>query len=835
MRLSAAAPACVALAFAAFAAPSLHAQTPGEASRPVPAAARLTGRVADAADQPLPGATVRVQAETGRARVAVSGLDGRFRIDGLAPGRYRVAVSYVGYADASQALDLVAGAAAEVAFRLDEADVVSGGEVVVEGVHRATVGVSPVTASTLTARDLAQLPDVKDLPASLASQPSVTFHSENGNGFGYTYLRLRGFDERRVAVSLNGQPMNDPEDHAVYWINLMDLQGAITDVQIQRGAGAALYGSAGVGGAINVVADPYRARRYAAFETGYGSYATRRLTAEASSGLVGGRWIAFARASHLTSQGYREHAWAEMTRLFGGVTRLGARSRLTLQAFGGPQRDALAYYGIEKADNDVDSLRVKNYGAISGDLERLNQPFAELRHELQIRPDLRLETNAYATFSEGYFDFGASWRSADYLRLPAGFGGLSAAERQQPLYEVSAANPTFRAFVRNRRAGVLPRLVYTPLGGAFSGSRFVVGADVLAHQSLHYGRVEGGTGLGGAPTGEAAAKAYEYRGGKAHAAVYGSALVRPSDLVAVQADLSIRHLRYRLHGEAYYGTDFAVPYTFVTPRLGVTLAPERPVRAYASVARVAREPRLKNFYDADEAATGAVPLFAPQGAGLDFSRPLVRPETGVNVEVGAAVERPAVRVAVNAYGLWMKDEIVASGGLDQFGVPRTGNAARTRHVGVEAEAAVRLAPGLVAEASATASDDRFVRFAEFDDNGAALDRRGQRIALMPAASVRGTLRYEPARQPFGARLDVQGAGVQPTTNAGTKDRAAVVDPYALVNVGAWWRLAAPGGALQLRLDVNNVLDARVLTFGNSGGFFPAAPRHAYVGLRYTVE
>lgn len=804
--------------------------------------ARLSGTVADRSGTPVPHAVVTAtrllapgDVASAPAFFATADAAGRYAFPSLAAGRYRVAVGHIGYTGVVQEVDLALGSSIALDFRLDDAALVED-EVIVEGIHRAIESVSPVTASALTAREIAQLPDVKDLPASLASQPSTTFYSENGNGFGYTYLRLRGFDERRVAVSLNGQPMNDPEDHSVYWINFMDIQGAITDVQIQRGAGAALYGSAGVGGAVNIVADPFAPTRYAAVETGYGTYNTARLTAEGSTGLLGGRWIGYARVSRLQSDGYREHAWAEMTRVIGGVSYLGTRSRLTVLAFGGPQRDALAYYGIEKADNGVDSLRRANYGAVSNDLERFHQPFVDVRHEVQLRPDLRLETNAYATQGEGYFDFDATWRSADYLRLPAGFDGLSSAERQQPLYDVSGATATFRAFVRNRRAGLLPRLVYTPLDGPFVGGRFVLGADLLAHRSLHWGRIQDGTGLPMANVGDAAPRVYEYTGGKEHAAVYGSALLRPAPRLAVQADVSVRHLVYRLFDESFGGTEFAVPYTFVTPRLGMTVNPERPARGYASVAYVAREPRLKNFYDADEAGAGATPLFERSGASYDFSKPLVRPETGVNVELGASVEGRRVRASATGYGLWMNDEIVASGGLDQFGVPRTGNAEKTRHLGVEVEAAATVAPGFVVEGSATASDDRFVRFTEYDDNAAPLDRSGNRIALFPAASFRAALRVEPVGKPYGLRVDVQGAGVQPTTNTGTSDRDLVVDPYALVNAGAWYAIAVPGGGdVRLRLDVNNVLDARVLTFGNSGGFFPAATRHVYAGLRYTVR
>ena len=64
---------------------------------------------------------------------------------------------------------------------------------------------------------------VQDIPNYLSQLPSTTFYSENGNGIGYNYLSIRGFDQRRISVSINGIPQNDPEDHNVYWLDFPDL------------------------------------------------------------------------------------------------------------------------------------------------------------------------------------------------------------------------------------------------------------------------------------------------------------------------------------------------------------------------------------------------------------------------------------------------------------------------------------------------------------------------------------------------------------------------------------------------------------------------------------
>ncbi len=800
------------------------------------AAQTLTGRIVGDDATGLPGATVVLLDPASRAQQAGTAADaeGRYTLRTQRAGTYRARFSFVGREAHERTVTLAAGQTQTLDVMLPLL-ALPGDEVVVAA-GRAPVGLAPVTATNVTALELARLPAVKDLPVLLSTKPSVTYYSENGNGVGYTYLRLRGFDERRVAVSINGIPQNEPEDLSVYWINFFDLQGAVRDIQIQRGAGTAAYGSAAIAGALNIVADPYTPTAYAMAEGGYGAYGTRRLAAEASTGLLGGGWSAFGRVSRTESDGYRDWSWAEFTRFFAGVTRYGERSRLTIQAYGGPQRDALAYYGIAKADNDVESLRKANYAASTRDVESFHQPHLEVLHELQIGPAWTLYQTAYAIRGAGYFDFDASWRSANYLRLPAGFAGLSDDERALPLYEV-LDDPTaqFRAYVSMWHLGYLPRATYER-----GTTRLTLGGEVRRSTSLHWGRVQEAAMLPEEVVGsEADARVYQYRGQKTVVAGYGSLLFRPVPALAVQADLQTSYQQYRFFDERFFGHAFTTPFVFVNPRLGATLFPEQPVRFYASVAYGQREPRHKDLYDADEAGAGAEPQFERRPDGtLDTGAPLVRPERGTSVELGGALEMRRARLNATAYGLFFDDEIVPSGGLDQYGVPRTGNAERTRHVGLELDGAVRLARGLDLEGNLTLSQDRFVRFTEFesDENGAVarLDRSGNPIAGFPSRTANAALRYE--RRGWGARLGAHHTGTIHVDNSGSDDAEFVVDPYTLVDASVSYTLAVPRGSLRLSVDVNNVLDQKVLLYGTSPGtFFPAATRHVYAGLRYTVR
>ncbi len=67
------------------------------------------------------------------------------------------------------------------------------------------LNVTNITHEELQLRE----PDL-ELPLLLQNIPGVFAYSDAGNGLGYTYLKIRGFDQNRVGVLFNGIPFNDP-------------------------------------------------------------------------------------------------------------------------------------------------------------------------------------------------------------------------------------------------------------------------------------------------------------------------------------------------------------------------------------------------------------------------------------------------------------------------------------------------------------------------------------------------------------------------------------------------------------------------------------------------
>jgi outer membrane receptor protein involved in Fe transport len=165
--------------------------------------AQITGTVRDAGtDLPLPGATLRL-VETGRT--ALAGADGAFAFARVAPGRYTLRATYVGYGALQVVVTVdAAGAAAPVAFALRPMD----GHLDVL-LAEADAPVSAASAASVRAFDLAARPprSAQDL---LRLAPGLVTAQHAGGGKA-EQIFLRGFDADHgtdVAVSVDGVPVN---------------------------------------------------------------------------------------------------------------------------------------------------------------------------------------------------------------------------------------------------------------------------------------------------------------------------------------------------------------------------------------------------------------------------------------------------------------------------------------------------------------------------------------------------------------------------------------------------------------------------------------------------
>ena len=202
---------------------------------------------------------------------------------------------------------------------------------------------TPVAFSTVTKKQIEKVNDGRDIPFLLDYTPSIVTTSDAGGGIGYSSIRVRGTDGSRINVTANGVPINNPESHNVYWVNMPDLASSLADIQVQRGVGTSTNGAGAFGASINMLTDTPSLTPYATVSGSYGSYNSNKETLRVGTGLMGGHWMADARFSHLGSDGYIDRAWSKLWSYFGQVAYKNENTLLRLLAFGGKEQTYMAW------------------------------------------------------------------------------------------------------------------------------------------------------------------------------------------------------------------------------------------------------------------------------------------------------------------------------------------------------------------------------------------------------------------------------------------------------------------------------------------------------------
>ena len=207
----------------------------------------ITGKVVDSETGPLPGASVVVKGTTNGAS---TDFDGKFRLN-VKSATGTIEVSYVGFGTKTVAFNVTGGTQDVGTITLVSNN--SLDEVVIVGiVDIAKERETPVAVYTIRAEEIVERLGNQELPELLNATPSV-YATKSGGGFGDSRINIRGFDQRNTAVLVNGVPVNDMENGAVFWSNWTGLADVASAIQIQRGLGSSKLAISSVGGTLNIV------------------------------------------------------------------------------------------------------------------------------------------------------------------------------------------------------------------------------------------------------------------------------------------------------------------------------------------------------------------------------------------------------------------------------------------------------------------------------------------------------------------------------------------------------------------------------------------------------
>ncbi|ULT28897.1 TonB-dependent receptor plug domain-containing protein [Sphingobacterium sp. E70] len=149
-------------------------------------------------------------------------------------------------------------------------------------------------------------------PYLLNQTPSVQVNSDAGAGIGYTNMTIRGSDNQRINVTLNGIPLNDAESMGSFFVNLPDFASSTESIQVQRGIGTSTNGAGSFGASLNIQSNTLAEKPYVELNNSFGSYNTWKNTVKLGTGLINDKFAFNARLSRISSDGYIERASSDL-------------------------------------------------------------------------------------------------------------------------------------------------------------------------------------------------------------------------------------------------------------------------------------------------------------------------------------------------------------------------------------------------------------------------------------------------------------------------------------------------------------------------------------------
>ncbi len=308
----------------------------------------IGGMVSDAeTGQTIQGANVIL---VGTIYGAASDLSGKYLIEDVPYGDYKIMVSYMGYGKITKDISLNSDLKT-VNFDISrEALEMSALEVLASRATRET----PVAYTNIQKSEMKARLGSRDIPLVLNTTPSV-YSTSQGGGAGDARVNVRGFDQRNVAIMLNGVPVNDMENGWVYWSNWDGVGDATSSIQMQRGLSAVNLATPSVGGTMNIITDPAAYDRGFEFKQEFGSYGFLKSTLSANSGLINDKYAFNGTVVRKTGDGYYGGTWTDAwAYYFGASMSINSKNRLELYAIGAPQRHGQNLYKQNIAVYDQD-------------------------------------------------------------------------------------------------------------------------------------------------------------------------------------------------------------------------------------------------------------------------------------------------------------------------------------------------------------------------------------------------------------------------------------------------------------------------------------------------
>ncbi|MDC1032364.1 TonB-dependent receptor [Candidatus Marinimicrobia bacterium] len=717
----------------------------------------------------------------------VTNKDGKFRL--LVDDENEIIFSFIGYETISTKIK------PQMTIFMNPS-VLRGDEIVVSAT-RAVSGKTPVSFSNLTLKEIETRNTAQDIPMVLASEPGVWAYSESGNGTGYSYVSIRGFDQSRIGVMIDGVPLNDNESHQVYWVDHGDLLADAKDVQIQRGIGNSLYGSSAFGGSININTNILSDKREIGFSYGQGDWNTTKYRTRYRSGKdFGDNLSLVVRTSQIKSDGYRDNHNSKQNGLFIGLEHRGEKITNQFRALIGYENTQLLWDGIYMEDIDDRTKRRTGNKAYT---DNFSQQIYSLNTRTKIRENIFLKNTSYLVLGQGYYEVNKSGQ--DYYSYNLDVNNEFSDNEEQSL----STDFLRRKWIDNNYFGVVPTITWLN-----KGLRIDLGGEIRYYTGDHFGEVSKFSNERlTSQFGDSWYRYYQYVGKKNSMTSFIHFNWHPiGQPFTITADFQNQIHNWKLEQEKIghsVGHKLTADWNFYNPRMGMIWELSDSLNMFVSWGKAQKEPADNQIIQADDVWSD--PVMAAAEVITDF-------EWGLDFTFGRG------KAKFNGYNIKYLNEQLKNIDVNQEGEYDYYLADSTEHMGFEWETEFILNN----QFSLAANGALVMNY--FND--------GKSLPNVPSTLFNLSIDYQPIKNGLFF-IHWRRIGNMYVDRENTEE--GMIDPFSVWDMGIKYRWQG----LEIMAKVNNVFDKLYSTYGygyNWDGYkayyWPGATRNTFINISYQL-
>ena len=723
-------------------------------------------------------------------------------------------------------------------------------EVVVSGVKVQKN--APFAVSNIKKNELADFSKTgQELPFLFSKTPGIISWSENGVGTGTSYMRIRGAGDSRINVTLDGVPLNSPEDQCVFWANMNSYGSLLGNVQIQRGVGTSTNGDGAFGGTIAMSSASPSVTPTAEITGSYGSFNTLNFGAKASTGLLWKHLIIDGAYHETSTDGFIHGTSGRSGSYYGGATWMGKNFVIRYKNIGNFENTGQAWNGVTAGD-DYLSIMDGIYGENTGiktyedmykvGLGQYNSLYEHLVHSDPNDPYSSFVTDENGNYvTERYklndgsywdkttdnfwqnhnilsaaWDINEHWTTSASLHYTYGYGFYNEFRYQNTLakkFGINEYDSQGERIVSDaiRKKGLRQDTYGFVWNANYKNDRWDVigGVSLQNFKGNHFGYVTyiENEEVANKYLANGDYKYYDSDASKLDGNAFVKAAFKITDNWTVFGDAQYRHVDYKTSGindkfvknaEGNYVNhelNINETYNFFNPKGGISWDLNAH-HAYASVAMSHREPERNNFTD-------------------NGSYPFPKPEQLIDYELGYNFNGTIWQAGANLYYMDYNNQFVQTGEKSDIGEALTTNIKKSYRLGVELQAGVNATKWLTIEANAALSQNKIKDFDEvvedWDNGTTTIHYDNSTLAFSPSAILNGFVTFH--HKGFEATWHTNYVSRMYLDNTENKDRSLPGYSTSNVSLGYTYKPQKFVKEAIFKVHFNNIFNKRYAASG----------------------